>query len=215
MPSAAPLPISLPTCRTVRAQVAVFTEAKPLLAVSSPAAGVQTLPLTAVLPHVALLAEAGAIGASPLPRTVPGAPQLTAVLACVGLFTDTLSIYAEPPGAAVCRAPELRAVAPAVLAVTDALAVHTHAPAGAAQRAVGLGAVLAEPAFIADAAAGLEAKVAVATTVRDVVQLSWNSQGEGQRAAAAHPVIGARGEVGRDLSSLSDQFCMAESQAQL
>lgn len=181
---------------------------------SSPTAGVQTPPLTAVVPHVALLAEAGAIGASPLPRTVPGAPQLAAVLACVGLFTDTLSIHAEPPGAAVCRAPELGAVTPAVLAVTDALAIHTHAPAGAAQRTVGLRAVLAEPAFIADAAAGLEAEVAVTAAVRDVVQLSWNSQGGGQRAAVAPPVSGTRGGVDRDHSSLSGQICVADSQAQ-
>lgn len=199
-PSAAPLPTSHPTCRAVRALVAIFAEAEPLLAVSSPTAGVQTPWLTAVVPHVALLAEAGAIGTSPLPRTVPGASQLATVLACVGLFTDTLSIHAEPPGAAVCRAPELGAVPPAVLAVTDALAIHAHTPAGAAQRAVGLGAVLAEPAFIADAAAGLEAKVAVAAAVRGVVQLSWKGQGGGQREAVAPPVNGAGGGLGTHLS---------------
>lgn len=190
-PHTAPLPTSLPTCRAVRALVALLTEAEPLLAVSSPTAGIQTPLLAAVLTHVALLAEAGAIDTSPLPRTVPRAPQLAAVLACVGLLADTLPVHTEPPGAAVSWAPELRAVASAVLAVADALAIHTHAPAGAAQGAVGLRAVLADPAFIADAAAGLEAEVAMAATVRDIVQLSWNGQGEGQRAALAPLVSGA------------------------
>lgn len=157
---------------------------------SSAAAGVWTPPLAAVLTDVALLAQAGTVGTGPLPRTVPGAPQLAAVLARVGLFADALPVHAQPAGAAVGRAPELRAVVPAVLAVTDALAVHTHAPTGAAQRAVGLRAVLAEPALIADAATGLEAEIAVATAVRDIVQLSWNGQGEGQRAAVEPPGSG-------------------------
>lgn len=57
----------LPTCRAVRALVALFTEAEPLLAVSSPTAGIQTLLLAAVLTNVALLAEAGTVGTLPLP----------------------------------------------------------------------------------------------------------------------------------------------------
>lgn len=61
---------------------------------------------------------------------------------------------------------------------------------------------------MADAATGLEAKIAVATAVRDIVQLSWKGQGEGQRAAVAPPVDGAWGGVGRDLS---DQIYVAEN----
>lgn len=155
---------------------------------SSPTAGIQTPLLAAVLANIALLTQTGAVGATPFPRAVLRAPQLPAVLTRVGLFTDTLPVHTQPPGAAVRRAPELRAVVPAVFRVTDALAIHTHAPAGAAQWAVGLGAVLAKPAFMADATTGLEAKVAVATAVRDIVQLSWNGQGEGQREAMAYPI---------------------------
>lgn len=158
---------------------------------SSPAAGVQTALLATVLAHVALLAHTGPVGTAPLPGAVPGAPQLAAVLASVGLLTDTLPVHTQPPGAAVGAAPEFGAVLAAVFAVTDALAVHTHAPAGAAQGAGGLRAVLAKPAFIADAAAGLEAEVAVAAAVREVVQLSWKGQGEGQRGAVAPPENGA------------------------
>ena len=162
----------------------------------------------AVLPGVALLADARAVDAVALPRAVAGAPQLGAILPGETLLADALAVHAEPVGAAASRAAELGAVLAPVVVVADALALQADAAAGASPGAAGLGAVAARPALHAHAAAGLQAEVPMAAALRGVIQLPCKDAGPrvrahqaggGKRAAFApgQPVDGLWGRGGR------------------
>lgn len=143
----------------------------------------------AVLPGVALLADARAVDALSLPRAVVGTPQLGAVLSGETLLTDAFPVHAEPVGAAASGAAELGAVLTPIVVVADALALQADATAGAAPGAAGLGAVAACPALHADTAAGLQAEVPVAAALWGVIQLPCKEVGPRVRA---HPVGGGK-----------------------
>lgn len=143
----------------------------------------------AVLPGVALLADARAVDALSLPRAVVGTPQLGAVLSGETLLTDAFPVHAEPVGAAASGAAELGAVLAPIVVVADALALQADATAGAAPGAAGLRAVAACPALHADTAAGLQAEVPVAAALWGVIQLPCKEVGPRVRA---HPVGGGK-----------------------
>lgn len=136
----------------------------------------------AVLPDVALPADARAVSAVAFPRAVAGAPQLGAILPGETLLADALAIHAEPAGATAGGAAELGAVLAPVVVVADALALQADTTAGAAPRAARLGAVAARPALHAHAAARLQAEVPVAAALWDVVQLPCKDAGPRVRA---------------------------------
>lgn len=107
----------------------------------------------AVLPSVAVLADAEPVLAEPAAAAGVGAVQPPAVLPGVALLADARAVDALSLPRAVAGTPQLGAVLSGEALLTDALPVHAEPVGAAAGGAAELGAVLAPVVVVADALA--------------------------------------------------------------